>query len=182
VRNPQALSLAVSIAGVAGNEITARSLHGGIISSGGNRLVRVVAGLIEKKGRLLICQRRRGSLFEFQWEFPGGKLRSGERPQTGLARELREELGSRARIGDEIYRTRHYYQEHAQMVELIFFHVPALTPAPRNLVFEKMVWVSMPDLPRYDFLAADRELVARLATDGLRCERQPKEHSSPHSK
>ena len=43
-------------------------------------MIEVVAGVIETRGRLLICQRRRGSLFELQWEFPGGKLQEGESP------------------------------------------------------------------------------------------------------
>lgn len=135
-------------------------------------MIRVVAGLIEKNGRLLICQRRRGSLFELQWEFPGGKLRRGETPQAGLARELREELGSTARIGAEIYRTQHHYREHAAPVEITFFHVLRLSPIPRNLVFERMVWARMGDLPKYDFLPADRELVRRLARKELMLPRQ----------
>jgi 8-oxo-dGTP diphosphatase len=125
-------------------------------------LIRVVAGLIERQGRLLICQRRRGDLFELQWEFPGGKLRPGETPRAGLVRELREELGSFARIGPEIYRTRHRYREHGDSVEISFFAAGGLFPVPRNLVFERVVWARPEDLPRYDFLPADRALVARL--------------------
>jgi 8-oxo-dGTP diphosphatase len=131
-------------------------------------LIRVVAALIERKGRLLICQRRRGDLFALQWEFPGGKLRPCETPRAGLARELREELGcSAARIGPEIYRTRHRYQEFSDSVEISFFAVCELFPAPRNLVFERMVWARPGDLPTYDFLPADRALVARLARKEL---------------
>ena len=126
-------------------------------------MIRVVAALIEKKGRLLICQRRRGSLFGLQWEFPGGKLRAKEAPQAGLARELKEELGSTAQIGAEVYRTRYRYQEHASPVDIRFFHVRELSPGPRNLVFERMVWARPEDLTKYDFLPADEPLVARLA-------------------
>jgi mutator protein MutT len=130
-------------------------------------LIRVVAGLIERRGRFLVCQRRRGGLFELQWEFPGGKLRSKETPRAGLLRELREELGSRARIGAEVFRTRHRYKETASKLEITFFHVPALSPAPRNLVFERMVWARPGDLHKYDFLPADRKLVSQLATRKL---------------
>jgi 8-oxo-dGTP diphosphatase len=127
-----------------------------------------VAGLIERQGRLLICQRRRGSLLGLQWEFPGGKLRAGETPRGGLVRELHEELGVAARIGREIYRTRHRYQEFGSAVQITFFRVPEIHPAPRNLVFERMVWAPLSDLPKYDFLPADRELVARIARKELR--------------
>jgi 8-oxo-dGTP diphosphatase len=126
-------------------------------------LIRVVAGLIERKGRLLICQRRRGSLFGLQWEFPGGKLRAGEAPRAGLARELREELRSTARIGREIWRTVHRYHQFDSATEITFFEVRQALPEPRNLAFERMVWVRPGDLPKYEFLAADRALVARLA-------------------
>jgi mutator protein MutT len=145
----------------------------------GNRLIRVVAGLIEKNGRLLICQRRRGGLFELQWEFPGGKLRRGEKPQAGLMRELREELGAKARIGSEVHRTRHEYREHASIVEIIFFQVLALSASPRNLVFERMVWARPGELTKYDFLPADRELVARLASKELRLPKQSPAKRAP---
>jgi mutator protein MutT len=131
-------------------------------------LIRVVAAIIEDKGRLLICQRRRGSLFELQWEFPGGKVRRGETPRAGLARELREELGATARIGAAIYRTRHRYREFGSSTEIVFFRVCAMFSVPRNLVFERMVWALPGDLPKYDFLQADRELVARLARKEFR--------------
>jgi len=131
-------------------------------------LIRVVAAVIEHEGRLLICQRRRGDRFGLKWEFPGGKLRPGETPRAGLARELREELGcSTARIGPEIYRTRHRYEEFADSVEISFFVVCELYPAPRNLAFERMVWAQPGDLPGYDFLPADRGLVARLTRGEL---------------
>jgi mutator protein MutT len=126
-------------------------------------LIRVVAALIERQGRLLICQRRRGDFFELQWEFPGGKVRPSETPRAGLARELREELGATGRIGPLIYRTRHQYKEYSSTIEISFFRVSGLFPAPRNRCAERMVWAPIGDLPRFDFLPADRELVARLA-------------------
>jgi 8-oxo-dGTP diphosphatase len=134
-------------------------------------LIRVVAGLIEQNGRLLICQRRRGSLFERQWEFPGGKLRPSETPRAGLARELREELGCTTRIGAQIHRTRYQYPEFRSSTELLFFHVSKLSRAPQNLVFERMTWALPGGLLKYDFLPADRELVRRLARKELCVER-----------
>jgi mutator protein MutT len=130
-------------------------------------LIRVVAALIEQQGRLLICQRRRGDFFELQWEFPGGKLRPSETPRDGLAREIREELGSTARIGRRVYRTRHRYKEYSAIVDISFFRVSGLSPAPRNLCAERMLWSRLEDLPRYHFLPADRALVARLARKEL---------------
>jgi mutator protein MutT len=126
-------------------------------------MIRVVAAIIEQRGRLLICQRRRGDAFELKWEFPGGKVRRSETPRAALARELREELGAAARIGREVFHIRHRYSDMASVVDLTFFAADHPFPAPRNIVFERIVWVWPGDLRRYDFLAADRSLVTRLA-------------------
>lgn len=125
-------------------------------------MIRVVAAIIEQRGRLLICQRRRGDVFELKWEFPGGKIRRGETLRAALARELREELGVAAEVGREIFHTRHLYSVVAPAVDITFFAATRPFPAPRNIVFERIVWAWPGDLVPYDFLAADRPLVARL--------------------
>ena len=125
-------------------------------------MIRVVAAVMERKGRVLICQRRAGGALALQWEFPGGKMRKSETPRAALVRELREELGVETRIGPEIYRTRHRYAQLPDTFELLFFSAKAPTAAPRNLAFERIVWARREDLARYDFLPADRLLVARL--------------------
>jgi len=131
-----------------------------------NAPITVVAAVIEQNGRILICQRRRGDPFELQWEFPGGKVQAGETPQRALARELREELKVSAQIGEEIYRTRHLYPELDRELELLFF-AATLGPEPsENLAFEQIVWAERARLLDYDFLPADRELVAHLSRSG----------------
>ncbi|MGL1503065.1 NUDIX domain-containing protein, partial [Vibrio parahaemolyticus] len=58
------------------------------------KLVLVVAcALIDTDSRVLIAQRPEGKTLAGLWEFPGGKLEPGERPEPALIRELREELG-----------------------------------------------------------------------------------------
>jgi len=140
-------------------------------------MISVVAALIQQNGRLLICQRRRTGSFAFQWEFPGGKLQPGESPADALARELTEELGVTAAIGRELYRTRHRYPEHEDELELVFFSaelapgwsVAALdAQPPRNLAFEQIRWAEPATLPQFDFLPADRELIALLSSGALR--------------
>ncbi|TAL77594.1 MAG: (deoxy)nucleoside triphosphate pyrophosphohydrolase [Beijerinckiaceae bacterium] len=56
-------------------------------------LLVTAAALIDADGRVLIAQRPQGKTLEGLWEFPGGKLDAGERPETALIRELDEELG-----------------------------------------------------------------------------------------
>lgn len=124
--------------------------------------MRVVAALIERNGSLLIGQRRRGDRFALKWEFPGGKVGPRETLEQALVRELREELGVGAKIGSELYRTRHRYRELAHELLLVFF-AASLDADPRNLAFERICWVERGRLPKHDFLPADREVVARLA-------------------
>jgi|HubBroStandDraft_3_1064219.scaffolds.fasta_scaffold912015_1 8-oxo-dGTP diphosphatase len=122
----------------------------------------VVAALIESEGRILACQRRKNDAFGLKWEFPGGKARKNETPAQALARELKEELGVDAIIGDEIYRTRHRYAELAREIELIFFTASASKSEMRNLAFQEMRWVKPTELAALDFLPADREFIANL--------------------
>lgn len=122
----------------------------------------VVAALIERDGSLLVGQRRRGDSFALKWEFPGGKVRVGERLEHALARELREELGVDASVGRELHRTRHRYAELRSEIQLVFF-AASLSAEPQNLAFETIRWVPRSALAALDFLPADRSFVARLA-------------------
>ena len=130
-------------------------------------MLTVVAALIEHDGRLLACQRRKDDSFALFWEFPGGKIRPGEMPAAALARELEEELGAVAEIGNELYRTRHRYRELSEELELIFLSARVDPAAIRNLAFEQMRWVIPAELPTLNFLPADRELIDKLARNEL---------------
>ena len=131
-------------------------------------MVKVVAALIESDGRLLVCQRRRTDRFALLWEFPGGKVEPGEELEQALARELNEELGVVAPVGPEVYRTTFHYREMRNSTELIFFAAVARPEEVRNLAFESVEWRAPQTLGELDFLPADRELVAQLASGALR--------------
>jgi 8-oxo-dGTP diphosphatase len=132
------------------------------------KTVTVVAALIESDGKLLVCQRRHGGAFPLMWEFPGGKVEPGEMLKDALQRELREELAILARVGPEVYRTAHKYAGMPQAVELVFFASTVAEGAPKNLAFEQVAWLEAKELPRLNFLPADRELIDLLATGALR--------------
>jgi len=121
----------------------------------------VAAGILMRGETILICQRHRSDEYGLQWEFPGGKVRDGERLKDSLRRELAEELRIEAVIGEEVFRLRHRYPD--RFVEVVFFSVAGYSGEISNRIFESVEWVPRGRLPEYDFLEADRELVARLA-------------------
>jgi 8-oxo-dGTP diphosphatase len=127
---------------------------------------RVVAALIEKDGKLLVCQRTRHQTMPLKWEFPGGKIEEGEQPRDALRRELDEELGILATIGDEVSRIQHEYPN-GGMVELRFFVVREYRGEIENRIFREIQWALPADLPRFDFLEADLTLVTELAAGKL---------------
>jgi 8-oxo-dGTP diphosphatase len=127
---------------------------------------RVVAALIVKDGKLLVCQRTRHQTMPLKWEFPGGKIEEGEQPRYALRRELEEELGILATVGDEVKRIQHEYPN-GGMVELRFFVVREYQREIENRIFRDIQWVEPKELPNYDFLEADLTLVQDLVAGKL---------------
>lgn len=123
---------------------------------------RVVAALIIKDGKVLVCQRTRHQTMPLKWEFPGGKIEEGEQPRDALRRELDEELGIDAKIGEEVARIRHEYKG-GSSVELRFYVVHQYEGEIENRIFRDVRWSSRSELLAYDFLEADLPLVRDLA-------------------
>jgi len=122
---------------------------------------RVVAALIFREERILVCQRSRHQTMPLKWEFPGGKIEPGEQPRDALRRELNEELGIEATIGEEVARIRHDYKNGAS-VELRFYTVHEYKGQLENRIFKDMRWADRSELLSIDFLEADLGLVRNL--------------------
>jgi 8-oxo-dGTP diphosphatase len=101
-----------------------------------------------------------------KWEFPGGKVELGESAEQALRRELEEELGISAEIGNRIAHTVHTYRS-GSAIDLQFFVVREFRGEITNHIFNALVWCPFNDLPGYDFLAADRTLIRDLAAGKL---------------
>lgn len=101
-----------------------------------------------------------------KWEFPGGKIEPGETAEQALHRELEEELGIDAKIGKRVTRTRHTYRR-GGAIDLQFFLVDTFESELTNRIFNDLRWCPLAELPRYDFLAADRMLIRDLAAGKL---------------
>lgn len=126
--------------------------------------IEVVAAVIERGGRYVITRRLEGTHLAGMWEFPGGKILPAEKPEDALRREIREELGVAASVGDLIEAVTWTYPE--KTVRILFFRCTIHgEPCPQQR--QEMRWVEAAELPTYAFPAADRRLVERLARAGL---------------
>jgi len=114
----------------------------------------VVAGVLERDGKILIGRRRADQAHPLKWEFPGGKLEAAESPQAALERELGEELGIEATAGEELMRYEFTYPG-KQPILLIFVAVASWRGEVQNRIFETIAWERPEALPGYDFLEGD---------------------------
>jgi 8-oxo-dGTP diphosphatase len=115
---------------------------------------------------VFICQRRPDQPMGLKWEFPGGKIEPGESPEEALARELSEELGIDAVIGEPITTIRHAYRN-GREIEIQFFTIASFQGELVNRIFNQMQWSPITRLPDFDFLAADLTLIRDLADGKL---------------
>ncbi len=132
-------------------------------------MIIVVAAVIERSDRrLLIGQRRKNDTSPLKWEFPGGKVRGAETPEVALARELQEELAATVVKCVELGRVRHQYAGTPEELEIRFFAAEVAESELKPRTFEQIAWVLPKELGTYDFLAANRELIAQLATGRIK--------------
>jgi mutator protein MutT len=123
----------------------------------------VAAAVIERDDCFLLTRRPRGVHLEGYWEFPGGKCEPGETHATCLVREIREELGVEAAVGDELFAATHAYAD--RRVELHFLRCTlGETPAP--LLGQEMRWVAREALAALAFPPPDTELIQMLVAAG----------------
>jgi len=134
--------------------------------SGTGLIKQVVAALIVREEDILCCQRTEYQALPLKWEFPGGKIEPGEEAAAALQRELDEELGIQAQIGRKVAQLQHHYVN-GNAVELHFFLIERYEGEMQNRIFREIRWVHRRELPKLDFLDADRKLVQQLANGEL---------------
>ena len=125
--------------------------------------VHVVAGaLIDRAGRILIAERPAGKAHAGRWEFPGGKLKGGESPRDGLARELAEELGIELLKCAPLLTVTHHYPGAPAPTLIDCWTVELWRGTPESLDGQRLRWCTRAELASADILEADRAIVTAL--------------------
>ena len=121
----------------------------------------VAAAIVDGRGRVLIAQRPPGKHLEGSWEFPGGKLESGESRRHGLARELLEEIGITFEHPRPLMRLRHCYPYGEVLLDV--WVLRRWRGEPRSLDGQALRWCPRSKLGAADLLPADRPIISALA-------------------
>ena len=122
-------------------------------------MIVVVAAVIEQNGSFLVTRRLEGTHLAGMWEFPGGKIASGETHAQALEREIREELAADVDVGELLFETQFDYTE--RRISLHFYRC-SLRSTPRPLLGQQMKWVPRAELRSLDFPPADKDLIRLL--------------------
>ena len=124
----------------------------------------VVAAVIEHGGHFLVTRRQHGVHLAGMWEFPGGKVGSGESHADALRREIVEELDSDVIVRDLVLETTHAYPDRAVT---LFFYRCDLLGTPKPMLDQEMEWVPREELASLRFPPADDKLI-KMLVDGAR--------------
>ena len=138
------------------------------MSAAASRPVAVVAAVIRREGRVMLCQRRPDAHNPLKWEFPGGKIEAGESPEAALARELMEELDIRVDVGRVLDAVCHRYADRDVLV--LFYDCRVAEGEPRALDCNAVAWAAPGEIGQYDFAGADLDFVRRGRLWGGRSE------------
>ena len=121
----------------------------------------VAAGLIMCDGKILIGQRKHGKSLEYKWEFPGGKLEEGETLTECLQRELMEEMQLDIEVGGHFIDSEYTY-DFGTVVLHVFWASCKNQHIPVVLEHEQYKWVTLNELPNYDFAPADKPVIEAI--------------------
>ena len=123
-------------------------------------MTEVVAALLWKGERFMICQRPAHKARGLLWEFVGGKVEPGETREQALIRECREELAVTVSVGDVFMDVVHEYPD--LTVHLTLFHATIAEGEPQRLEHNDIRWITPREIPQYNFCPADEEILRRI--------------------
>ena len=123
-------------------------------------MTEVVAALIWKGERFMICQRPAHKARGMLWEFVGGKVEAGEYGEEALIRECREELAVTLSVGDVFMEVIHEYPD--LTVHLTLFNATIAEGIPQKLEHNDIKWITPAEIENYDFCPADEEILGKI--------------------
>lgn len=124
-------------------------------------MVEVVAALIWKNGKFMICQRPAHKARGLLWEFVGGKAEPGETKEQALVRECREELAVTVAVQDEFMSLVHEYPDIT--IHLTVFNAYIAEGVPQLLEHNDIRWIPPKEIKNYDFCPADNKILEKIA-------------------
>jgi A/G-specific adenine glycosylase len=122
------------------------------------------AVVVNRKGEILIAQRRNEDMLGGLWEFPGGKQESGETIQECIARELKEELGITVEVGDFLVTVKHAYSHFTMELHTYFAQIKSGRPRP--IECQDCRWVTRTNLRKVPYSKADLKIIEQLEQQG----------------
>ena len=120
-------------------------------------MLEVTAAIICKDGKFLICQRPKGKNCELLWEFPGGKIESGETAEACIVREIQEELGVTLRVLRKF--TDVIYEYPDKTVHLHFFLAEITSGELVCKEHNALAWITTDEIGNYQFCPADDSMI-----------------------
>ena len=126
-------------------------------------MIKVSGGLILKEYKLFSARRALGESSPGMWEFPGGKLEKGETLRGCIRRELHEELGIEAVIGDLYFN--YQYKSGKITYKLYFYRVISFNGCIKMTVHDAYEWVGIDDIEKSKFLPGDGPLIDKLKAE-----------------
>jgi len=123
-------------------------------------MVNVTAAIIRQNNKILICQRGAGGSCEYLWEFPGGKLESGETLEECIIRECKEELEIDIVVKNVFAESTYQYPD--KEIAFTFFEADIVNGNLKANVHQDVRWIQMQELRNFKFCPADVMIVEKL--------------------
>lgn len=123
-------------------------------------MIDVVAALIWKNNKFMICQRPAHKARGLLWEFVGGKVEQGETKEQALIRECQEELAVTLSVSDVFMDVIHEYPDIT--VHLTLFNATIAEGEPKKIEHNDIQWITPSEISNYEFCPADEEILAKI--------------------